>query len=249
MPLTIPPFGQYQSPIVPLRGLWNRAPREGDFFINIEVDWATYLASGQAAVQFQFAGNSPVAISQIVALAVDNSRSGSDVQFVFPDSGFSLGVPAREGGVFPVFTNALMFYIVGLNANAGDVTVAQVMNSMPPPVALSPTYEQNHVNLNEANLNNGTTPLIPPPASGTLNSISIVVYVETTTPGDLAQLQLVDGTGRSLWTQVVVASAAAQNLTFDLSGLSLRFSNGVSLVINESTLAGGVTVNAYYSTP
>jgi hypothetical protein len=249
MPLTLPPFAQYQSPIVPLRGLWNRAPQEGDFFINLDVDWVTYLAQGNSAVQFQFAGNSPVAISQIVALTVDNSRCGSDVQFVFPDSGFTLGVPAREGGTFPVFTNALMFYVVGLGTNPGDVTVAQVHNSMPPPVARSPTFQQNHVSLNEANLNNGSTPLIPAPLSGTLNTLSIVVYVETTTPGDLAQLALVDGTGASLWTQVVVAGAAAQNLIFNLAGLSLRFTDGVSLVISESTLAGGITVNAYYSTP
>ena len=247
MPLTIPPFNQYQSPIVPLRGLWNAAPQEGDKFITAEIDWL--VTTTQQAVQFAVSANSPVAFSQIAAIAADNSRCGADVQFVFSDSGFTLAVPAHEQVVAPVFTNGLMFYVIANDAVEGDTTAFCVLNSMPPTISLSPSSAQNHVSLTEANLNNGSTNIIPPPQAGTLNTLSITVYVETTTPGDLAQIALVDGTGRSLWTQVIVASDAAQNRTFDLSGLSLRFNDGVSVVISESTLGGGLTANVYYSTP
>jgi hypothetical protein len=247
LPLKLPPFNQYQSPIVPLRGLWNVAPQEGDKFVAAEIDWL--VTTTQQAVQFAISANSPVAFSQIVALAVDNSRCGADVQIVFSDSGFILAVPAHEQIVAPVFTNALMFYVVAPAAVQGDITAFSVLNSMPPPIMIAPSSAQNHISLNEANLNNGVTPLIPPPTSGTLNTLSIVIYVEDTTPGDLAQIALVDGTGKSLWTQVVVATAQPQNIQFDLSGLSLRFNEGVSLVISESTLGGGITINAYYSTP
>ena len=78
MSQTIPAFVQYQQPMFPLRGLWNNAPPEGDYFINCTLDWAAVDAT---AVQFSVAGNSPVALSQIVALAVDNSRCGADVDF------------------------------------------------------------------------------------------------------------------------------------------------------------------------
>lgn len=247
MPLTIPPFVQYQSPMFPLRGLWNHAPNEGDYFTNVEIDW-TVSPPGNA-VQFQLAGNSPVAISQIVALYVDNGRSGADVAFQFPDSGFELQVPAHNQGMFPVLTNALMFYASSPNAILGDVTIVQILNSMPPPIAIAPSSIQNHASLTEASLNNGSTVLIPPPTSGSLNTLSVVVYVETVTAGDLAAISLIGGTGANLWTQVVIATPAAQNLTFDLSGLSLRFQGGLSAVISESTLGGGFTVNAYYSTP
>jgi hypothetical protein len=247
MPLTIPAFSQYNAPMPPLRGLWHAAPAEGDFFVSAEIDWQ--ISPPASAVQFSLSGNSPVALSQIVALVVDNGRSGADVSFVFPDTGFELVVAARNQGVFPVFTNALMFYAVGTSTIAGDVTIIQIMNSMPPPIPIVASSAQNHVSLNEANLNNGTTPLIASPISGTLNTLSIVVYVETVTASALAQLQLVDGTGKALWTQVVAASSTPQNLTFNLPGLTLRFSQGVNLVISESTLSGGVTVNAYYSTP
>jgi hypothetical protein len=231
----------------PLRGLWHNAPEEGDYLITCEVDWL--VSPPGNAVQFSVAGNSPVALSQIVALAVDNSKSGADVQFIFTDSGFKLTVPSHNQVVAPVFTNALSFIASAPAAVIGDQTVFQILNSAAMPVSIAPSSIQNHVSLTENNLNNASTPLIPAPASGSLNTISIVVYVETVTAGDLAQIQLVDGTGALMWTQVVIATAAPQNLPFDLSGLNLRFSGGVSVVISESTLAGGFTVNAYYSTP
>ena len=249
MPLTIPPFNQYQSPIVPLRGLWNSAPAEGDKFITAEIDWL--VTTTQQAVQFAVSANSPVAFSQIAALAVDNSRSGADIDFVFSDSGFVLTVPAHNQLVAPVFTNGLMFYVVAPAAVAGDVTTFQVLNSVPPPVAWSPAIEQNHANVAGIPISNGTTAIVNPPINGTLNTISISVEVNEGATAGVAQLNLNDGQGHALWAGTINAAAnAVQTFPFNVTGLSLRFFNGINLVVGGSSLTGGLTiVNVYYSTP
>ena len=249
MPLTIPPFNQYQSPIVPLRGLWNSAPPEGDKFITAEIDWL--VTTTQQAVQFAVSANSPVSFSQIVALAVDNSRSGADVDFVFSDSGFVLTVPAHNQLVAPVFTNGLMFYVVANGAVASDITTFQVLNSMPPPVAWQPTVEQNHANVAGIGLAAGTTAIVPAGVNGTLDTFSISVEVNEGAAAGVAQLQLNDGAAHALWSGTINAAAnAVQTFPFNISGLSLRFFNGINFVIAGSTLTGGLAiVNVYYSTP
>src|SRR5258708_37754783 len=125
MPVTIPAFSQFQGQLFPLRGLWNKRPPEGDQFINAEINWGT---ANTAAIQFSLSGNSPVALSQIVALYVDNRRCGVDVDFLFPDSGFLLSVPPHAQGLYPVLTNALMFYVIGTGAATVDVTILQILN-------------------------------------------------------------------------------------------------------------------------
>jgi hypothetical protein len=112
--------------------LWNAKPPEGDRFRNAEIDWITTRGS-LTAVQFLLSDNSPIALSQIVALCVDNSRSGADVDFLFAGSGFLLTVAARTQGLYPVFSNALMFYAIAASAAAGDITTIQILNSLPPP--------------------------------------------------------------------------------------------------------------------
>jgi hypothetical protein len=194
------------------------------------------------------AGSSPVAISQIVALAVDNAASGADVQFIFPDSGFVLSVPSRTSGVFPVFTNALMFYASAPSAIAGDRTVFQAFNSMPPPVPIPPSQAQNQAGLGSVSMNaNSTTPLVPAGINGTLQSLTISASGIATGTG-VANVFVRDGTGANLWTGSVLEPNGTLNLA--LTGLGLRFVNGLNFVIANSTLSSGfATVNAYYSTP
>lgn len=250
MPLTIPNFVQFQAPLFPLRGLWNASPPEGDRFVNAEIDWGTPGLTGASCVQFQLSGNSPVAFSQIVAMSVDNSRCGSDVDFIFPDSGFILTVPAFNQGVYPVFTNALMFYANSPLAVLGDVTIVQILNSMPPPVAIQPSSEQQQAGLANLNLNtNGTTAIIPASvAGGTIDAMSITIAIASGATG-AGQLELVDGTGQILWETIVEADVG--NTSINLTGLRLRFRNGVNAVVLGSTLTGVTfaTINLYYSTP
>lgn len=246
MPLTIPAFDQYQQPMFPLRGLWNTAPLEGDRMVAVEVDWL--ITTNVTAVQFSLSGNSPVALSQIAAMFVDNGACGADVTLIFPDSAIKLTVPAHAQIVAPVFTNALTFYLSAPNAAQGDQTLLQIFNSVPPPIPLPPTEGQNSVIQTGIAPVNGTTVLLAAPVSGTLNAISIVL---STTGAAAASGNIVisDGTGKQLWGMSVNVPAGATTTPINVAGLAVRFKNGLNLVISGSTLAGAVVPNLYYTTP
>ncbi len=250
MPLSIPAFDQYQQPLIPLRGLWNHAPKEGDKFVNAEIDWLVTTRS--SAVQFSLSGNSPVSLSQIAALSVDNSRSGSDVDFVFPDSGFVLTVPAHNQLIAPVFTNALMFYASAPNAIAGDTTVFQILNSVPPPIPIQPSTAQNHAGATAIPVTAGTTQLIPPGINGTLNSLNLVVEVLGGAAEGIITINLIDGTGATLWAMNLSCPAGVtQTSDYPISGLSVRFINGLRLLVGAPfpMASGAIVVNSYYSVP
>jgi hypothetical protein len=255
MPLIIPAFAQYQAPLVPLRGLWHARPKEGDKFVNAEIDWGTPGVG--TAVQFALSGNSPVAMSQIVALCVDNGRCGADIQFVFPDSGFVLQVPGYNQGVYPVFTNALMFYAVAAsNVALGDVTVIQIFNSMPPPVAIQAASTQQFASIINVNMGvNATTNVIPASvAVGTLVAAEMVATMNNGTAStQAANITLQDGLGTVLYTtEVSVPANSVTSLPINLDPLRLRFRNGVNVVISGTSLTPGgsfLSVNLYYQTP
>lgn len=246
MPLTIPPFVQYQAPLFPLRGLWNRPPPEGDKFVNIEIDWQAGGGAGNA-VQISLSGNSPVAISQIVALSVDNGRCSVDVHFIFPDSGFQLTVPAFNQGVFPVFTNALMFYVSAPGAALGDLTLFEVLNSMPPPVPIPSDLTQTVDAVALVSLSaNADTQILPVTKFGLINSLSLVfAFVSVGT----ASVQIQDGNGFVIWFGTMTANAAGQPLIVNLSDIRLRFQGGIKAHVAAATFTGqsGMTVNIYYT--
>jgi hypothetical protein len=263
MALTIPPFSQFQAPTPILRGLWRHPPKEGDRFINAEIDWGSLPASGNTCVQFALSGNSPVALSQIVALSVDNSRCGSDVQFVFPDSGFILTVPAHEQGVYPVFTNALTFYAIyalGLNPApfapaVADRTILQVLNSMPPPVAVPPSALQTQLGQGAIGIAAGTTAIITPAngPSGTLTSIQGQISCVQGASAGVGTFSLFDngGIGKLIWSVTVNAPANVTTIIpINVTGINQHFINGVYLVQSTISITGGiVSLNLYYTTP
>jgi len=252
MPLTIPPFVQYQEPMFPLRGLWHVPPPEGDFFITAEIQWQV-TTGATSAVQFSVSGNSPVALSQIAALYVDNSRCGSDVGFLFPDSAFQLIVPAYTQGLYPVLTNATMFYAQGMFTEAGDITIFQICNSIPPPVSITPpTPEQSFAGIAAEPFlaAGGTVQLVAAGTNGTLEGFNIIATVATppATP-QVVGVSITDGAGATLWYGVLAFSAGQTTTTIDLSGLRLRFTNGLALNVSPSSLSGDVTANVYFSVP
>jgi hypothetical protein len=247
VPLIIPPFTQYQAPVIPLRGLWNAKPSEGDKLISAEVDWGGY-PPGQA-VQFSLSGNSPVAFSQIVALTIDNARCGSDVQFIFSDSGYILQVPSHCQGTFPVFTNSLNFYVVALNASPSDVTCFLVHNSMPPPVAMLPSSAQNSAAVAGVNMTNGLTQIIPATINGTLRGGSLILDAWAVTANQGAGIQLLDGRGVFLWSTAITTSTVI-TLPIALGNLAVRFQQGVRLQIQgNSFTSAAINVNLYYTVP
>ncbi|PWT78040.1 MAG: hypothetical protein C5B60_01795 [Chloroflexi bacterium] len=244
MPLTVPPFTQFQGTMFPLRGLWNKPPAEGDRFVNVEIDWGS---TNTQAVQFSLSGNSPVALSQIVALYVDNRRCGVDCDFQFPDSGFLLTVPARAQGMFPILTNALMFYAIAAGAGAADITIVQILNSLPPPIPLLPTASQNSAGISGIPITSGLTSLVASPLSGTLNTIALQIDATAATPQTLT-LSLQDGTGATVWIGYYQIGTSGVNIPVNISGLNVRFRNGLSLGVQTSgAIAGAIAANVYYS--
>lgn len=251
MPITIPEFVQFQGVLYPLRGLWNSAPAEGDRFVNAEIDWGSPGLLGVSCVQFQLSGNSPVAFSQIVAMSVDNSRNGSNVDFIFPDSGFVLTVPGFNQGVYPVFTNALMFYASSPLAGLGDITIVQILNSQPPPVAVQPAEEQSLATAPGIDISaNGSTVLVPAPQSGTIQAFTLVVTTDSSTAGE-CEFQLQDGAGHILYQQTLIAPVGIFQTSIPVTGVRLRFIGGLNAVITLSSgiTSGNIAVNLYYSSP
>lgn len=250
LPIVIPPFVQYQAPLVPLRGLWNHAPPEGDKFVSAEINWGT-TTNNLSAVQFSISGNSPVAISQIAAISVDNSRNGGDIAFLFPDSGSELTVPAYTQGIYPVFTNALMFYVVSPGAIVGDTTIFAVHNSVPPPLAMQSSQTQEAAAISGFDLHtNGTFPLLTSTIGGTVEAIAGNVIASG---AGSAGVDIRDGTGKVIWSGNSADTAGvATNMSYSTGPIRVRFRQGLNIVIYSSTYpvaAALFTANVYYGVP
>jgi hypothetical protein len=237
---------------VPLRAQWNKTPPEGERFVSGEIDWTSGGAPNRA-VQVSLGGNSPVAISQIIAIAVDNSRCGADVQFIFSDSGFVLNIPTHIQGVYPVFTNALNFYIVSSGSNSGDITAWTVLNSMPPPLSIQPTAtQQNIVSPSIPLTANSSTQVIPTTVSGTLTAIDINPVLTAGASAGSVTISLVGGGGQTHWSRTYsVPANSTISPSTTLTGLATHFWNGMTLVVSGSTgiTAGNVYANLYYTVP
>ena len=247
MPIVVPPFVQYQAPLFPLRGLWNVTPSEGDRFVSAEIDWGQTVPVGQA-VQFQLSGNSPLAFTQIAAMQVDNTRNATDVTFLFPDSSYTLVVPAYCQGLFPVFTNALMFYVASVTAVTGDRTVFQVLNSIPPPVAVQESAQQESNSLSGILLNAaGASILIPAGINGTLEGFSVSLAGMSATGS--AQLSIRDGaTPQKIIWVTSVAGVTSEYIT--VMPIRVSFVNGLFFSVDSTTLTGGLAIaNVYYGIP
>jgi hypothetical protein len=216
-----------------------------------EIDWGITTGPGMA-VQFQLSGNSPVAFSQIVAMQVDNTSNSSDVQFLFPDSSYTLVVPAYTQITTPVFTNALQFYVFSPGAVAADRTVFQAFNSVPPPVAVQRSEEQVSLATTGVLLAaNAVTHLIPLTVSGTVTGVQMLFYIPVEATAETAACALQDGTGAYLWEGNVGATAGAtQNFSVNLTAVRLGFNLGLTFVVSGTTLgAGAASVNVYYQVP
>jgi hypothetical protein len=141
-----------------------------------------------------------------------------------------------------------MFYASAPGAIAGDQTIIQILNSMPPPVPIAPSTLQNHAGISGANLVNGSTVLIPAGISGTLNTIAMTL--DGGSVAGICNVIFSDGTGKQLYVAAPQFPASGAPLVFNIPGLNLRFINGVNFVVSSSTLTGGLAiVNAYYTVP
>lgn len=255
MPLQLPAAKNYTSPLVAVPVRWTLPPREGPKMIVCEIDWGT-MGGPNNCVSINLQNNATLEFSQIVALSVDNSQCGADVQFIFTDTAETLTIPAYSPkSIVPVFTNQTQFFVVtGLNSQAvesADVTTFSIHNSVPPPIAVPVSTEQNIANVNAVDMGTATTQLIPATVNGTLTGAQLNLAMNATNSGN-GTWSLQDGTGKVIAQGAVSASSGNKyNLTlFSQMGMNVRFTNGVKLVCTQGAVLGAtINGNLYYRTP
>jgi hypothetical protein len=255
MPLTIPPSVNYPSPQVFQPDILGRSPPEGQGHIQYEIDWGS-MGGADNNVTCQPNNNpaTPNQISQICALAVDNSYSGADVQFIFPDTGFTFTVPAYESGIIePVFTRSLFFYVYSPMAEAEDITRFLVLNYVPPPAVLPQTKTAETEVFNDIpNDGSTTTQIIANTIDGSILGLDIFVTCADASAGFSNEYILEDGNSNTI-AGFQVAAPINGNINATMvrySDCRIRFQGGLKLVgAGGGTAYGHISVNVLYRTP
>jgi hypothetical protein len=256
MSLIVPPNVNYPSPLIAIPAEKSgRTPREGQKLISCVVNWGS-MGGASKCVSFNLSNNATLEFSQIVALSVDNSACGSDVIFAFPDSEETLTIPAYSPkDIIPVFTNQTQFYVVCPKALSTDISRFSILNFLPPPASIPVTQLQNVAANSQVNIAaTGATQLIPVGVNGTIQGINIceVLTASAGTSGTV-YWTLVDGGANIL----AAGNGAAQmntshdGMVFSLTGLELRFTNGLSIAYTSAALIGNsyLAVSIYYRAP
>lgn len=233
-----------------------QTPQNGPQCVPVELDWST-MGGANKIVGFDL-GNAggTRAFTQIAALHVDNSGSGSEVQFIFTDTQETYTVPAYcPYALFPIFTKALQFYCVsGINSEvveSTDTTRFSLFNFVPPPVVLPAGAEQNLGIVGGVSTATASTQIIPTGVNGTIEDMFISLSMAASNTGD-GTWALQDGSSnlvaRGTFT---VSSGTKYNVILaQLTDVAIRFTNGLSLVISQTAVLGGtINVNLYYRTP
>lgn len=267
MPVTIPPARKYPGLLKMVPDPWAKAPPEGPQQIPIEVNWddipVSVTGSNSKAVVFPLygAGGSTQQFSRCAALSIDNSACGADVQFVFPDVSDTLTIPAYSPKVIvPCFSNAQDFYLLNVGELiSGDKTRFSMHNSMPPPLAV-PISELQNVAASAGIVVDGTSNnVVLAAGNGTLDSLQIS-FSNTILGASayLASFRVRDGANRTLGLAQLSGDSSTDilenGLIFNMTGMNLRFSGGISMqqtLITGAITAGQsyVSVNALYRTP
>lgn len=256
MPLLIPQSVNYPSPLVAVPSLSQDEPMEGRKQVPVEILWGT-MGGASKCVGFNLQNNATLNITQISALKVDNSASAADVQFIFPDTGDTITVPAGSPVVVvPVFSNAIQMYVSAPNSLLGDVTRAQLLNYQVPPTSVGVTVERQTSSSSPGVITqatNTTFPLVPAGINGTLQDIELWFAVGTAPA--VAPVQFVmsvqDGQGTPVklinqWNFLLTAITSKTDL-LNLIGINWRFLNGVNLVLQGVSGTGGAILNQYVS--
>lgn len=257
MAFSVPNAINFSDPLnaVPLD--WLSEPVEGAKGVQVNLPWGT-KGGPNACVYINLQNNATLNFTKIRALVVNNASSGADVTFTFPDTETTVVVPAYTPYiVIPVFTNQTQFYVSASGVEPEDITNFIILNTLPPPVAVGTTQEQNNIAQSGINVSaNGTMQLVPVTVSGTLEAIASTGYVfGAAGNSSTITLRLQDGTGVILWTGAMSAAATlfADLALSNLTDLRMRFQTGISLIwvtagpppANSCFAA----MNLYYRTP
>lgn len=253
MPFQPPPSVNYQSPLNFIPAFMRRPPAEGDQMIPCEIDWGT-MGGANNSVHLNMANNATLAWSQICGLIVDNSQSGSDVTFFFPDTGVTTTIPAYSPySIVEVATGAKELFVIadGPTVLSTDITRFTLLNFPPAPVSVSVSQEQNTSSTTGVDAGTASTTLVPSTVSGTLTSEEISIAVAASNTGNATWI-LEDGTGKVIdQGQLQISSGSKVNLVLSSrTGMNVRFSQGLKLLCTQSAVIGGTySVNLLYRTP
>jgi hypothetical protein len=254
MPVTAPPAKNYSDPLVAVPTIYRNAPNDGNRMIPVEILWGT-MGGPNNCVNINLQNNATLNFTQIVALAVDNSQCGADIQFIFPDTSETTTIPAYSPKtIIEVFTNATQFYVLAIGTILStDISRFSIHNSLPPPIAVPTSQEQNTASANNLDITAAADlTLVASTVNGTLEALDVNVWLANSS-NKQAIMQIKDGTGKVIWGGQV-SSNGTDNTNFhltDLNNLSVRFSHGLVLHISSSNLPAGsrAIVNLFYRIP
>ena len=255
MAIRVPPSVNYQNPMNSVPAIWGGTPPEGARLIPLEIDWGQQGGPNNC-VNINLYGGAAATISQIVAISIDNSDCGADVEFIFTDTAQTYTVAAYQPiATFPVFTNGTQVFVSSPGAGPHDTTRFALCNTMPPPVSLPLSAEQEVGVFNDIDVATGLTNLVDPVIVGTVEAITVSFQFVATACN--VQWSIEDGEtspkvlagGRAAASPIANDNAFA--LSYNLSGLRLKFAGGInfSMNITGSGTNAKASVNIYYRTP
>jgi hypothetical protein len=260
--LNIPPATNYQSPLIALPANTQDNPVEGRQQISVEVDWST-MGGPNKAVFINLQNNATLNWTQISSLKVDCSSCGANIQFLFPDTGEVIDIPANSPyELVPVFSNALQFYVLGANCTPEDILRFMIFNFVNTPAEVSPAPQANF----NASANavwgaaGATTQLIPTGINGTLRNLQISSSFQTAFGTNAhGEFEIVDGEGNQIipsWKLGLSSNAANVAMSqpiLSIADADVRFRNGLQIIFTpiDGWTTGVENMNAWltYSTP
>lgn len=221
----------FGNPIPVFNSLAYRDPKEGKCYMPVNIAW-----DGNGTTEhINLRGTASQPFSQIVMMAVDNSESGADISFYFPDTTFTLDVPAGSAGLFPVFTGQLDFYASSPAAISTDQTFIQVLNYRQEPVTNPAPESHSATGSGQFSLTTHSVQLLA--TSGTVTGYDVTVSA-TSAAGGQVVIELHDSQGATI-AEGGVTLLAGQSFNgplLSLTGINYRVPQGVALIV---TLVSG----------
>lgn len=233
---------------------WDAPPNDPQR-ISGGITWGGGEVSGGATlIQYQ-AGITK--FDKIRGMFVDNTQSGADVTFYFPDTQFEFIVNAGEKDYFQVATNQTQVIAIALTAIASDKTFFHLFNFSPPPLASNRSLTTNVAALAGVDLTTtAVTNIIALGTNGTIRGMNVnTAAILGGAAAGASNIVLRDGALKVIWSGTVSAAATTAipaSVLIDQAGLNVRFTNGLNAVVTVGGTAfatGHADVNVYFTQP
>jgi len=252
----------FRGGLTPRPVSWRALPSEGDRSISANIAWGVDDINPSGAptgvLNVDCSHIATQEFSQIAALYVDNLTSGADVDFIFQDTQFRLTVPAGSQGLYPVISTTRNFTVLSPQALAGDATFLQILNSLPPPVAIEKSVFMSTATVQAVPITaDSMTIILGINVIGTMTALQVsIAGAQGGAAAGTVQIELVDGDGAILGIATIGFLNATTFIPFavilDLDSINVRFEGPVNMIITHTgTLpaSGTADVQFLYRTP